>query len=143
MPQRSVSEADPAETWAALCSNRKTLLIDVRTKMEWQTIGVPDLTETGTNAPAFIEWQMFPSMQVNPDFVADAQAAIAAADAQEVFFICRSGVRSLHAAYAVAGADSECVCVNVIGGFEGDPDAVGVRGRINGWQAQGLPSRQD
>ncbi|MEM7686023.1 MAG: rhodanese-like domain-containing protein, partial [Pseudomonadota bacterium] len=33
-------------------------------------------------------------------------------------------------------------CTNVAEGFEGDLDADGHRGTINGWKAHGLPWRQ-
>ncbi len=146
MGQQGIAQVEPSDAWQALCSDRKVLLIDVRTTMEWASIGVPDLTSANGRQTVFIEWQMFPTMAVNPDFATQAHDAIRAADADEVYFLCRSGVRSLHAAYATAEAvqgDRDCMCINVIGGFEGDPDATGTRGRINGWQAQGLPWRQD
>lgn len=146
MLQQEIGQVNASQTWEALCSDRKTLLIDVRTSMEWESIGVPDVTDADGTGVAFIEWQMFPSMAVNPRFVEEAQAAIRAAGAEEVYFICRSGVRSLHAAYAIAesvGNEPSCVCINVSGGFEGDPDATGARGRIDGWQARGLPWQRD
>jgi len=146
MRQQAIGQIDPKDAWAALCSHPKALLIDVRTSMEWQTIGVPDLSATGGKETVFIEWQTSPTMEINPNFAEQARDAIRAADADEVYFICRSGVRSLHAAYATAEAirgGRDCACINVGGGFEGDPDASGKRGQINGWQAQGLPWRQD
>ena len=146
MAHQEIGEVNASEAWDALCSDRKTLLIDVRTTMEWETIGVPVLTEAAEADAAFIEWQMFPSMTVNPQFVADAHAAIRESGAEEVYFLCRSGVRSLHAAHATAetaGEGAKFVCFNVSSGFEGDPDATGMRGRIDGWQARGLPWQRD
>ena len=53
-------------------------------------------------------------------------------------FICRSGMRSHHAACLASqagynGSD------NVLEGFEGDKDASGQRGKAGGWRQAGLP----
>lgn len=156
MPPDSVPvrDADPETAWAALRAagddpdgraDGGAILIDVRTQAEWSFVGLPDLSATG-RAPALIEWQSFPDMAVNPAFAAAALDAIAACGAREAYFLCRSGVRSLHAAHAVAKATAATgravACVNVAGGFEGDPDADGRRGALNGWKASGLPWRQ-
>ena len=63
-----------------------------------------------------------------------------------LFFICRSGSRSLAAARLVAartlGEGRPVECVNVAEGFEGDLDGEGHRGTVNGWKVAGLPWRQ-
>ena len=58
-----------------------------------------------------------------------------------VYLICRSGVRSRHAAIAMTEAGWER-CYNVGTGFEGSHDAAGHRGRVAGWKADGLPWTQ-
>jgi rhodanese-related sulfurtransferase len=55
-----------------------------------------------------------------------------------LMFICRSGVRSHHAA-ALASEAAQRECYNVLEGFEGDKDANGQRGKIGGWRLAGLP----
>lgn len=138
----AIAEADPRTVWSALESGEKGLVIDVRTRAEWTFVGLPDLPG-GAPGLALIEWQSFPTMAVAPDFAAEALAAIEKAGAGTAFFLCRSGVRSLHAALAVHEASGGDVrCVNITGGFEGDPDPQGRRGEVNGWKAQGLPWRQ-
>jgi rhodanese-related sulfurtransferase len=57
-----------------------------------------------------------------------------------VLLICRSGKRTLDAAQVLESLGYKQV-INVLHGVEGDPDASGVRGRINGWLAEGLPVR--
>ncbi|MEM8798076.1 MAG: rhodanese-like domain-containing protein, partial [Pseudomonadota bacterium] len=59
----------------------------------------------------------------------------------EIFFLCRSGVRSQGAAAALTEVGFEN-CFNVAGGFEGPPDGSFHRGTIDGWKAKGLPWRQ-
>lgn len=145
MEAGGVGEVDPKGAWEALASATPTLMIDVRTTAEWSFVGAPDLS--ALNQPmAFIEWQSFPSMGVNQDFAAEALGAADQTKAEEVYFICRSGARSMHAAMttsaAAAAAGRQLTCFNVSEGFEGDPDANGHRGKLNGWKASGLPWRQ-
>jgi rhodanese-related sulfurtransferase len=94
--------------------------------------------------PHRIEWQSYPSMQINPDFIADAAEQLQAAGAgpdTPVLFLCRSGARSRAAAVAMTRAGFH-KAFNIAGGFEGDLDGEGHRGKINGWKATGLPWRQ-
>lgn len=139
-----VGEIDPEGAFQALREGG-AILIDVRTRAEWSFVGAPDLSGTGADL-AMIEWQGFPTMAVNPDFPQNAVDATRRAGAQTAYFICRSGARSLRAAYATAEAAAAAgvalTCVNVAEGFEGDLDATGRRGLLNGWKARGLPWRQ-
>jgi rhodanese-related sulfurtransferase len=56
-------------------------------------------------------------------------------------FRCRSGKRPDAAATATAAAGFGSV-LNVVGGFEGDLDEQGQRGRLGGWRKAGLPWQQ-
>ena len=56
----------------------------------------------------------------------------------DLYFICRSGSRSLAAARAMAEAGYQS-CHNVAGGFEGPLDDLRHRGTLGGWKATGLP----
>jgi len=58
-----------------------------------------------------------------------------------IYFLCRSGVRSLAAAEAAQAAGFPYV-YNIADGFEGPPDRAGHRGTTSGWKAEGLPWRQ-
>lgn len=127
-----------AEAWELLKSDPKARLIDVRTTAEWNFVGLPDLSPLGQEA-ALIEWQMFPTMQPNPQFVAAASAG-ADKDAP-VLFLCRSGARSRSAAIALTAAGFGRA-YNIAGGFEGDLDDERHRGHRNGWKAAGLPWKQ-
>jgi len=137
--------ADPDEAWRALQCDPKALLVDVRSKAEWTFVGVPDLSAAAADA-LFVEWSSFPAMAANPAFVQTVAQAVQAADANAVYFICRSGARSAAAAGALAPVLAEANratrLFNVVEGFEGDLDGEGHRGRANGWKARGLPWRQ-
>ncbi len=134
-----VDDIAPKQAWEALAGQRQAHLVDVRTDIEWARIGVPDLAVTGKQ-PVLLSWQVAPGMQVNPAFVDGLRAAGVAPD-DEVYFLCRSGVRSLAAAEAAQAAGFRHV-YNVADGFEGPPDARGTRGQVAGWQASGLPWTQ-
>jgi rhodanese-related sulfurtransferase len=115
-------------------------LVDVRTSAEWAYVGLPDLS--GVGKPLLrIEWQSFPTGEINRSFAAAVDQELRARGAARdspVFFICRSGSRSAAAAAAVA-ALGYSRCYNVAGGFEGRRDASGHRGFVEGWKAAGLP----
>lgn len=129
--------------YAALSSN--AVIVDVRTIAEWNFVGLPALSPEQL---VVCEWQAYPDMQRNPGFVAKVSeevlarsSAKAPADAPEIYFLCRSGARSRSAAMAMTQAGFP-KCFNIQNGFEGDPDADGHRGIVNGWKVDGLPWRQ-
>jgi rhodanese-related sulfurtransferase len=128
------------ETWGALTSKRRTALIDVRTAAEWSFVGVPDLAQAGKSLIQ-VEWQRFPGGEPNENFADMVQRELnrlGAGQDTELFFICRSGVRSMMAAQTMAAA-GYTHCHNVADGFEGHLDAARHRGHAGGWKARGLP----
>ena len=129
----------PKTAWKILTERPEAVLIDVRTRAEWNFVGVPDLAGVGKK-PALIEWQMFPTMQPNPDFVPALAGGVANKDAP-LLFLCRSGARSAAAAKAMTAAGYS-TCLNVSDGFEGPLNGEAKRGSSDGWKASGLPWRQ-
>ncbi|MDA8585630.1 rhodanese-like domain-containing protein [Rhodobacteraceae bacterium] len=140
-----VGEMTPDVAWNNLKNEETARLIDVRTRAEWGFVGVPDTREL-EQTPIFIEWSSYPDMSVNPAFAAEVEEAIGSENPGTLFFLCRSGARSLKAAMAVTDYFAQqgklVTCVNVLEGFEGDVDASGHRGSQNGWKARGLAWRQ-
>ena len=135
----SVPDITPAETWEALRTDPDAVLIDVRTDAEWNFVGLPDLSEA-QKQPLLIPWQVYPSMQVNGAFAEHLRRAGLTPE-NKLFFICRSGVRSLAAGQAAQSMGFPHA-FNVADGFEGPPDEEGHRGQLAGWKAEGLPWRQ-
>jgi rhodanese-related sulfurtransferase len=136
----AVDAVDVEATWQHLASHPGSQLIDVRTRAEWTYVGIPDLGTIGKRA-VLIEWQAFPDQTVDPRFAERLADELRALDVQlddDLFFICRSGSRSLAAAKAMAAAGYSA-CHNVAGGFEGALDDERHRGSIGGWKAAGLP----
>jgi rhodanese-related sulfurtransferase len=128
------------ETWQRLKSSAEATLIDVRTRAEWSFVGIADLSTLGKEC-VLLEWQSYPGMELNAGFIATLEAELArrgvGTDAQ-LFFMCRSGVRSAAAARMARGAGWEH-CFNVAAGFEGNMDEQRHRGLLAGWKAEGLP----
>ncbi|MGV1008981.1 MAG: rhodanese-like domain-containing protein [Dermatophilaceae bacterium] len=130
-------DVSPADTYAALQTDERAVLVDVRTTAEWAYVGTPDVSELGKQT-VLVEWQRYPDGSLNQAFVDELRAA--GVEQGPVYFICRSGVRSRHAA-EVATAAGVGPAYNVVDGFEGQLDADGHRG-VGGWKAAGLPWTQ-
>jgi len=123
----------PAEAYELLRYTSGATLVDVRTQAELYWVGrVPGAVA--------VEWSGYPGGARNPDFVTQLEAAVAKTGAP-VMFLCRSGVRSHHAATLASQAGYRN-CFNVLEGFEGDRDAQGHRNTVGGWRAAGLPWEQ-
>lgn len=142
LQERSRLEVDNVpvvEAWQRLERDPKAQLVDVRTKAEWQFVGVPDMVSLG-RATILIEWQTYPQGAATPDFVercAEALHHAGAGPETHVFFLCRSGARSLSAARAMADIGF-ARCHNISEGFEGPLDSKRHRASL-GWKAAGLP----
>ena len=117
------------ETWAMLKDNPNTVLIDVRTEMEWDTVGIPSLDDVDKQAN-FVQWNHAGGVW-NENFVAEAEGVLTDKEAP-IVLLCRSGARSAAAAEALT-AVGYTAAYNITGGFEGPGGAGG------GWK-DNLPS---
>jgi len=141
--ENAVDEVDVATAWKGLQASPRSQLVDVRTRAEWTYVGIPDLGPLGKRA-VLVEWQTFPDQSVDPRFaerLANELKALGVQLNDDLFFICRSGSRSLAAARAMAAAGFRA-CHNVSEGFEGPLDDERHRGALLGWKAIGLPWQQ-
>ena len=134
-----VPDVSPRATWQELAQDPDAMLVDCRTDAEWNFVGIPDVSELGKQV-VLIPWQVYPSMQLNGAFAEHLHRA-GATPASKLYFICRSGARSLAAGQAAQAAGFP-QAFNVADGFEGPVDAEGHRGTVAGWKADGLPWRQ-
>ena len=133
-------DVSPTEAWEILKSDSDSTLVDVRTNAEWTFVGIPDLSGLGKQV-ATIDWQKFPTMDVNPNFTEAVSGVCGPKDAP-ILFICRSGQRSKAAAIAMTSL-GYTRCYNVSEGFEGDKDGESHRGSVGGWKVAGLPWKQN
>jgi rhodanese-related sulfurtransferase len=128
-------DVTPEQAWTALRDDPAAVLVDVRTRAEWSYVGLPDLGDLGKQA-VLLEWQTYPDGAVNERFTARLEAAGVDRDAP-VYFLCRSGVRSVAAAHA-ATREGWGRSYNVLEGFEGPHDERRHRS-VAGWKVAGLP----
>lgn len=142
----SVSYISPQACWEKLQEDALSVLIDVRTQAEWTYVGVPDLSSLSKELIC-VEWmQLMPVQALNKNFVdvvehyavQAGQNKEQAAKRNQLYFLCRSGQRSLKAAELMS-ANGWVQCFNVEKGFEGDLDKARQRGKASGWKAAGLP----
>lgn len=140
-----MGEVLPPDAWNILETENDARLIDVRTQAEWSFVGTPDISELG-HTLICVEWAGFPGMSKNLRFADTVIEALGDEAPGKLLFLCRSGVRSLHAARAVTARYLELGkvvdCYNVAEGFEGDLNAMGRRGIQNGWKHRGLTWNQ-
>lgn len=124
--------------WDALHRQPLAVLVDVRTEPEWRYVGEPDLSKVEKRIVQ-ISWHVFPDMATNTAFIDELQQAVPMDGL--LYFLCRSGGRSLMAAEAAIAAGF-AHSYSVAGGFEGPVDGNGHRGTVAGWKAANLPWRQ-
>lgn len=104
----------------------RAVIVDVRTAAEHDWVGwVPGAVK--------VAWKLYPGMAINPDF--DRQLIEQVPKDKPVFFLCRSGIRSIGSAQRAQTLGY--AAYNILEGFEGDPDAQKHRGSKNGWQHAG------
>lgn len=128
-------DVTPAKAWQALVEDPRAVLVDVRTRPEWIYVGLPDLRAAAKEVVQ-VEWQTYPTGSVNEAFLDELEGAGIDRD-QTVFFLCRSGVRSIAAAKAATHAGWRA-SHNVLEGFEGPPGPDDRR-TVAGWKVAGLP----
>lgn len=121
----------PPEAWR-LFSTGAAQIVDVRTAPELQYVGrVPGAQH--------VEWHGKDPGQVQA-FLARLFEIV---DSQRpVLLLCRSAVRSHHAASAATAAGLSQV-FNILEGFEGQHNHARQRGQLDGWRHHGLPWEQD
>ena len=125
----NVSEINSTSAFKTLGKRRNSFLIDVRSSIEWEQSGVPDLFQIGKK-PFFIEWPIL----INEDFIKEFNLILSKnfKQSDHIFFICRSGIRSRHAANLSSNFGYSNV-FNIIDGFEGN------KFNYYGWKGNNLP----
>ena len=105
-----------------ITNNPKTVLLDVRTENEWNTVGKPDTKDLGIKS-------FFITISQDPSFLDNVKQNI---DKEEqVLVMCAAGGRSIVAANLLSNEGYNAL--NVSDGFSGN-------GQDPGWKNLGLPS---
>ncbi len=123
----------PQEAFALLQQDASIRLVDVRTKAERDWVGQVILPSEQHLA---VQWNLYPEGTPNPQFL--QQLASVTQPDTVILFLCRSGVRSRHAA-KLATENGYTQCYDILEGFEGNKDSEGHRKTVEGWCKQGLP----
>jgi rhodanese-related sulfurtransferase len=119
-------DINATDAWGVLSSENDSFLIDVRTDVEWNNAGIPDLSKLGKELVK-IQWVKYPNFDFNQDFTVEIQSKVANKEAK-LLFLCKVGGRSAAAAEALTSLGYKN-CFNVVGGME------------EGWKANNLPWR--
>lgn len=123
----------PQEAYQLLQQHPSAKLVDVRTNAERDWVGRVAIPEA---RHAAVQWNLYPGGASNPEFLKQLEQV--ADKGNVLLFLCRSGVRSRHAA-KLATEHGYANCFDIMEGFEGDKDADGHRKTVGGWCKAGLP----
>ncbi|MGK0296602.1 MAG: rhodanese-related sulfurtransferase [Gammaproteobacteria bacterium] len=135
-----IQEISPPEALVILNSRKQAVLIDVRSKVEYDFVGHPF---GAINIP----WQEPPLWEIVLDFANQVRSQLIEIRADipleemTVLMLCRSGARSMSAAIELKKNGFTNV-INITEGFEGGLDRSRHRGNIGGWRHHNLPWEQ-
>jgi len=104
-----------------LMAESNSVLLDVRTKEEWDTIGKPNGEKIGLKT-YFLSIQFGDERIFNENFIQEFKNLAINQD-KNILIICRSGARSQFAAELLT--KENYTCMNISDGFEGNQENVG------------------
>ncbi len=131
----------PDEAWRMVSDDARTILIDIRSSMEFLFVGHP-------KGAVHVPWIDEPDWIVNPDFVTDIRQLILggvveddASGSVPIILICRSGKRSKEAGHVLLESGIHNI-YHIDEGFEGERDDQHHRSSLGGWRFRDLPWEQ-
>ena len=131
----------PQDAYQLCLDDVRTLLIDVRSSMEYLFVGHPV-------GAVHVPWIDEPDWVINKQFATDVRKLILGGasitgsdDGVHIILICRSGKRSKDAGNILIEAGLTNV-YNIEQGFEGELDSNHHRSTQDGWRHAGLPWEQ-
>jgi len=128
------------DAWDMLEEKPQSVLIDVRSSMEYLFVGHP-------KGAISVPWIDEPDWKIDPDFSKHIRqillGGVSTSDdgSVPILLICRSGKRSLEAGNHLIAEDFHDI-YNVESGFEGPLDENHHRSRTSGWRYENLPWEQ-
>lgn len=140
LDEDALNHLTPQEAADIIEHDSRTLLVDIRSNMEFLFVGHP-------KGAIHVPWIDEPDWVVNPNFEKEIRQLMLGgvcehdSHAPPVILICRSGKRSKEAGELLIEAGIKNVC-HVDEGFEGDLDENHQRSTIGGWRFRGLPWEQ-
>ncbi len=141
MTELNIPSLTPQAAWKKIQTEPKTILIDVRSHMEFLFIGHP----TGAIS---IPWIDEPDWIINPNFLREIRQLVLGGLSHDssgynvpILLICRSGKRSREAGvYLLQNGFTNVF--NITDGFEGELDDQHHRSTLGGWRFAELPWEQ-
>ncbi|OOZ74875.1 sulfurtransferase [Solemya velum gill symbiont] len=134
-------EISPKAAWEMIKNDPRTVLIDVRSSMEYLFVGHP-------KGAVHVPWIDEPDWDINPLFTTDVRKLMLgglSCDKEDgcvpVILICRSGKRSREAGEVLVENGLKNI-YNIDEGFEGELDDDHHRSTVGGWRFHGLPWEQ-
>ena len=128
----------PTEAFFQLKEDPSSLLIDVRSNLELSNDGIVNLLEIKRDI-IFKEWQTYASVETSENFFEDILKESEEKTVANVFFICRSGIRSREAAeycqFKFQEIERKVICINISEGLDGNNNP----NYSSGWKNAGLP----
>ena len=132
------------DAFALLEKDGRAVLVDVRTEPEWQFVGVPDLArawdgrQSSSNGRSIPRWRW----RAISSRALPRNCAGAAPTRRRRSCSCADPARARVTPRLAMTNAGWSHCYNIAEGFEGVLDANRHRGKLNGWQARGLPWKQ-
>ena len=123
-----VKSVNSLDTNSLIKINIDSVVIDVRSSKEWEERGIPQIEPP----LILLTWRLLPNMIINQDFEKTLINQIPD-KTKNLFFLCKSGVRSLEAANFVAKL-GYINCHNISDGFEGSSSGLGWKNNNLPWQ---------
>ena len=134
-------EISPKAAWEMIKQDPRTVLIDVRSSMEYLFVGHP-------KGAVHVPWIDEPDWDINPHFDTDIRKLMLgglSCDKEEgcapLILICRSGKRSREAGELLIEKGLKNV-YNIDEGFEGELNDDHHRSTVGGWRFHNLPWEQ-
>ncbi|MBC8519732.1 MAG: rhodanese-like domain-containing protein [Gammaproteobacteria bacterium] len=141
MATNEINSISPNAAWQMVQDDPRTLLIDVRSSMEFLFVGHPV-------GAVHIPWIDEPDWTINQNFSVDLRKLLLGGihgnsdpSGVPIILICRSGKRSLEAGKKLI-EDGFNQVFNIDEGFEGELDEDHQRSSVGGWRFRGLPWEQ-
>jgi rhodanese-related sulfurtransferase len=141
MSANRLQEISPLQAYEMIQENPGTVLVDIRSSMEFLFVGHPV-------GAVHVAWIDEPDWDINPDFVREIRklmlGGVAKTDQEQtapVILICRSGKRSKEAGDLLVNEGLKNI-YHVDEGFEGERDEHHHRSSVGGWRFHGLPWEQ-
>ncbi len=127
------------EAWGICQKDPRTLLIDVRSSMEFLFVGHPQ-------GALHVAWIDEPDWVINKNFVTEIRKLVLGGLKEtdndvRIILICRSGNRSDEAGKLLLKSGMQNI-YNIDEGFEGKLDKNHHRSSVGGWRFHGLPWEQ-